>query len=105
MAFNPRPEPGKIISNAEWRRRTAIQEVKDEGYKLKPLPSSLKPIGKKVEYYIELWKVGCQAGDKIASQFKSANVKHVLTLILATKQYTITYLERMSDGYVIWDKR
>jgi hypothetical protein len=42
--------------------------------------------------------------DIIATQFTTANLKHVLRLILKAG-CSILYLRRLYDNHVIWDKR
>ena len=117
LAFNPTNEtrreilrppiikltgkPGEIVSAVQRAALKAQDEISNVKV-LKPIPHKLRPLGKKVEYYIELWKIGAE--DKIANVVKTANIKNLMRLILSTKKYSVTYISRTSDGKVLWDK-
>lgn len=106
MAYNPKKStPGIVISHAKWRMEQARAEVAEEEIHLRPHPLPNKPLGKKLEYYIEVWKIGTDASKIFASMFNTANLKHVLKLILRTNNYAVVYLRRSHDQKIIWDKR
>lgn len=104
MGFNPRPKPCEVIPSNKVRELQAQAEVDANKRPLKPIPHNIRKPGKKLEYYIELWKLGNATNDKHATMFKTANIKHVLSLILKAG-HTIVYLMRVKDKKVIWDKR
>jgi len=103
LAFNPRSKPAKVVSNAEWTMAVAKSEAK-KMKPLKPLPAIIKPLKKKIDYYIELWKLGDEEEDVIAKTFSTSNIKHVLSLIVKS-HYSVLYLRRMCDSRVILNKR
>jgi hypothetical protein len=82
----------------------ARAEVDQEGKKLKPLPLPMKSLGKKLEYYIEMWKVGKPTDDIIATIFSTANITHVMKLIYRAN-HTVLFLQRSHDAKVIWNQR
>lgn len=104
MAYNPRPQEGKIISHAVWKMLKAREEVDDENIKLKPIPSDIKPLTSKVQYSIIMRKFGSKSDEILQSVFKTANLKNIIRLILKA-DHSILFLERSHDGKVIWDKQ
>jgi len=71
---------------------------------LRPSPKKKQWLGQRFKYYIEMWKMGTPQDDMIATEFHTANLKHVIQLILKTN-HSILFLKRSHDGHVIWDKR
>ena len=102
MAFNPRPKPAKVIPQNKVRELRAQSEVDKDKHPLKPIPHNIKKPGKKLKYYIEIWKLG--ETNKVSTVFKTANLKHIISLIVNAGHH-IVYLMRMKDKKVIWNKR
>ena len=103
LAFNPRLEQSRI-SYAAIPEARAREEVDKQNVQLKPLPHIQSKPQTKVEYYIEIWKKGCDPNDKIATILTTANIKYVISLILEAGHHVV-YLMRLSDKKVIWNKQ
>jgi hypothetical protein len=104
LVFNPRSEQGEIISHRKWQILQARAEVDQEGKKLKPLPLPMKSLGPKIDYYIEMWKMGTAVDKVIATIFSTANIKHAVKLIYRAN-HTVLFLQRSHDAKVLWNQR
>lgn len=104
MAYNPRPVKAEVISHGKWVLLQAQAEAKKEQVKLKPIHLPSAPMSNKLEYYIELWKMGTPSDKIISSMLNTANLKHIIGLVLKAN-YSILYIRRTHDSKVIWDQR
>jgi hypothetical protein len=119
MSFNPRTEvkrvpmhypdfgekgkPGTILSHHQWLARKAKLDAKHTRKTLKPLPSVIKPLGKKLQYYIEFWKLG--ENEMTATTFWTANLRNAVSLIMKSGKYSVTFIKRLNDNKIIWDQK
>jgi hypothetical protein len=59
----------------------------------------------KYEYYIEWWKLGSDAKDIEAGQFRTSNLKHFITVFKGHKHLSLVFLKRCHDDRVLYDMR
>jgi len=85
MAFNPRPKDNS-------------RDLKDPG-----TDAVLKC--PKYEYYIEWWKLGTDARDIEAGQFRTSNLKHFINLFKGYKHLSLVFLQRCHDSKILYNKR